>query len=339
MKKLKTIFIMSSILGSLLLTTTPALADDSTISFIDQLKPGLLQETSTSNQFEVTKTTSSVEFDPKNSGDQKAADLPMVSISTDSTAISNLQGLVIVRDAAAETASVFQPTATGGRIMTVIKTSDSAHCSKFAFDVPQGTTLETAAEGYYLENGSDVILHLSDAWAVDSNGKEIPSKYSWDSGTLTQCVAKDVARIQYPILADPGWDYTYQYALTKTAATNKIYLKSCFNCYFPVTGAPQGFPVPQQLLPLSTSFFGSNFNMECRFDAEFNGTNYYGFSFLATANHVDGIGSWILFEMKTVSGAKKLIVSAHVMNDLLKVGPYSLGAQGKWQDFANNLNK
>jgi hypothetical protein len=79
--------------------------------------------------------------------------------------------------------------------------------------------------------------------------------------------------------------------------------------------------------------------MECRFNSEFNGTNSFGFSFLATANHVDGIGSWILFDLKPVSGVNKLMVSAHVMNDALQISPYTSGAKSKWQEFASNLNK
>lgn len=339
MKKIKVITFVVSFTAALALQAGPAYAEDASISLISELTPGLLEETNASNQFQVTRDEDSISIDSSKSTNQLLADLPSVSISADSQSIVYQQGLIIVSDGEAQTSSVIQPTSTGGRILTVINSTESSHCSRFTFDVPQGTTLELASEGFYLEHGSDVLLHISDAWALDAAGNSVATEYNWKSGTLTQCVNNNSSETQYPILADPGWDYTYQYNLNKTAATNKIHLKSCFNCYFPVDGAPQGFPVPNQLLPLSSTFVFLHFNMECRFNAEFNGTNSFGFSFLATAKHVDGIGSWILFDLKTVSGVKKLVVSAHVMNDSLKFGPYQSGAQAKWQDFANNLNQ
>ncbi len=339
MKKIKVITLTVSLIAAFAIQAQPANAEDSSISLIKELKPELLQETSSASQFQVTKNRESILVDSSTSPNKLLAELPSVEISADTTSISHQQGLVLVQDSNSETSSVIQPTATGGRILTVIKSAESSHCSSFQFDVPDGTTMEQGGEGFYLEHGADVLLHISDPWAVDSAGTNVPTAYSWEAGTLTQCISETATNLQYPVLADPGWDYTYQYTVNKTAATNKIHLKSCFNCYFPVTGAPQGFPVPNQLLPLTTTFLVFPYNMVCRFDSEFNGTDSFGFSFLATANHTDGLGSWILFELRTVSGVKKLVVSAHVVNDLNNNFAYLNGAQSKWQDFATNLNK
>ncbi|PDQ34236.1 MAG: hypothetical protein B5766_12395 [Candidatus Lumbricidophila eiseniae] len=83
-------------------------------------------------------------------------------------------------------------------------------------------------------------------------------------------------------------------------------------------------------------------NFECRFAREFtSGTEYFGFQFNATKNHIDGLGSNIIFEFRTISGRRNLVVSAYIVNSSWPVnsGYYRLGAALNWQNFANNLNR
>jgi hypothetical protein len=329
---------MLGIISGVVLQGGPAYAQDPYIQLIQDLKPDILLETAASADTQVVVDAGKVIIDSSASSDQSLANLPAISLETTSSAPSITRGLSVTSDGNTDTASIFQPTNSGGRVLTVIKTNESGHCTDFEFDVPTGTVLEPAIDGYYLVNGEEVILHLNSPWAIDSKGKNLVSSYTWDSGVLTQCVTESTANISYPILADPGWDYTYNFNLNKIAETNKVHLHSCFNCYFPVTGAPQIFPAPTERLPLWAIIGSVAMNMECRFNAEFNGTSYYGFSFLATDNHVDGLGSWILFEFKTISGVKKLVVSAHVVNDWMNNFAYRSGAQSMWQQFATNLN-
>ena len=81
-------------------------------------------------------------------------------------------------------------------------------------------------------------------------------------------------------------------------------------------------------------------NFECRFRLEITSTNYFAFQFDATKNHIDGLGSNIVFEFKLVGGARKLIVSSYVVNDAwwLNNDAYRAGAAVNWALFAHTLN-
>ena len=235
-----------------------------------------------------------------------------------------------------DVAAYVQPMASGVRVLTAIGSPDAPTSYSYTFDVPADTVLSENGAGYYLESGSETIGALQPAWAADSEGNSIPTEYSWADGILTQTVDLSSPDIAYPVLADPAWSYAFSYTTTKTPGNNWTLLKSCFNCYFPVTGAPRAFPSAGTLLPLTVG----PANFECKFARQFTAANYYGFQFDATKNHVDGLGSNIIFEFKIVGGVNKLVVSAYIVNDAywLKNPAYALGAQANWANFATKLN-
>lgn len=170
---------------------------------------------------------------------------------------------------------------------------------------------------------------------MDVNGVSVPTYYSWDAGMLTQHVDLSVPGINFPVVADPAWGYTVAYKLKKKPKANKDLLKKCFNCYFPVNGAPKKYPAIGQLLPLKV--WKGNF--ECIYRREFSSTGYFGFQFDATKNHIDGLGSNISFEFLKSGNDTYLFVSAYI----LRLGefsvPYMNEATKKWKTFATNLNK
>ena len=174
-------------------------------------------------------------------------------------------------------------------------------------------------------------------WAIDANGNEVPTSFTWQDGTLTQHVDLTSPDIAYPVVADPAWTYGYKFAVSKTAAQARALLRSCFNCYFPVSGAPRAYPSTGQLLPLKVG----PFNFECKFAG--NSTDslgrWIGFKFNARKNHIDGLGSRISFGFETVSGKEYLLVSAYIVNDSIwvKNAFYRSGAIQTWQKCANTI--
>ncbi len=82
-------------------------------------------------------------------------------------------------------------------------------------------------------------------------------------------------------------------------------------------------------------------NFECRFKSESSGTNYFGFQFDATKNHIDKAGSNIIFQFRTIGGKRYLTADAYIVNDAfwIKNAFYRSGAIQTWQDFAGNLNR
>src|SRR6218665_172358 len=75
-----------------------------------------------------------------------------------------------------------------------------------------------ARQAYYLEHGGDVLGTVFKPWAVDAAGNSVPTSYSWDNGALTQHVDLSVPGIEFPVVADPAWGYTYYYGLNKVVS-------------------------------------------------------------------------------------------------------------------------
>lgn len=351
MKRLTTIkLIGSGLLASALVAGVmqPAYAADQgeldhASSVIDQLAPGLLDETSVDTDVAVSEAEGAdgITIDTGsnvNLGPEAAESSPLsFSVNYATAEVTNSDGVREFQTTSDDATAYVQPLTSGVRVLTEIGSARAPDSYSYTFDVPKGTVLSDAQDGYYLESGDDLLGKIALPWAVDANGAQLHTTYSWNDGVLTQNVDLSSPAVAYPVLADPAWSYVYSYQVTKTAAANKKLLKSCFNCYFPVKGAPKAFPKPGQLLPLKIG----PANAECKFKSEFNAKNYFGYQFDATKNHVDKAGSNIIFEFRTVGGKKKLVVSAYIVNDAwwLKNAAYKKGALDNWDRFASNLNK
>ena len=233
--------------------------------------------------------------------------------------------------------AIVQATGFGARVITVIQSRESPQRYDYTFDVPKGTRFVPNIAGYSLEHGTDLMGTVREPWAFDSRGREVSTYFTWFDGVLTQHVDLSDPGIVFPVVADPAWTYGYKYPVTKTASANKALLKKCFNCYFPVAGAPKAFPRKGQLLPLKVA----GLHFECKFKSEFSGSSYFGFQFDATKNHVDKLGSNIIFQFRTIGGKRYLQINAYIVNDAfwIKNAIYRSGAQSTWKKFAANLNK
>lgn len=262
-----------------------------------------------------------------------------IDYATDFGAASD--GINVLESDADSVRAYVQPTPSGVRVLTAIASADAPESYSYTFDVPEGSRLiDSATGGYYLEAGSDVLGSLSAPWALDSAGNKLPTHYTWDSGVLTQHVDLDDADVVYPVLLDPYWGYTMTFNLGKSPSAAWSSLQSCFNCEFPLAGAPTSFPSSNQLLPFYLGWPGFSLNFECRRGPVYTtAPNFYAMQFNATANHIDGYGSNIVFEIKYVSGQSKLVVSTYIVNDFWAGnGVYVSGAAISWAIFASNLS-
>ena len=324
---------------------SPAYAADSSdllenaTDLVAEIAPEILPETADDHHLSVHEDANGAWVqvaDIDNGSGAEGASGVSFSIDYVSNGIDSHGDFDVIADDQAAFAAYVQPTTFGVRVITAIADRRAPTDYRYTFDVPGGTELVEGEFAFYLQSGGDVLGSLSKPWARDSQGRQVPTSYSWSGRTLTQHVDLSSPDIEYPVLADPAWGYTYQYSLTKTAAQNKALLKKCFNCYFPVAGAPRNFPRAGQLLPLRVL----DQNFECRFKREVTGADYFGFHFDATKNHIDGAGSSIVFEFRTVQGKRKLVVGAYIVRDTIfhRSDTYRVGAALTWQRFATNLN-
>lgn len=265
-----------------------------------------------------------------------------VSFSVDYTGavLSSDDGITVLQAKDGDVAAYVQPIASGVRVVTAIANATAPSSYDYTFNVPSNTKLVAGLDRFYLESGDTNYGSLQLPWAQDAAGQNIPTSYSWYGSTLTQHVDLSSTTIEFPVLADPAWGYTYTYSQKWSGTKNWRLLHDCFNCYFPVAGAPRAFPSYGADLPLRVG----PANFHCKMAQTFtdSSSGYYGWQFNAASGHVDGMGSNIVFEFKNLAGPGnfKLYVSAYIVNDdaWLKNPAYQEGARLNWSNFSKNLN-
>lgn len=319
----------------------PAQADqaDKVKQIIEKLAPGVLSQTNSADLLTVAKQAGGNQKQgirlSSISGDQKSR------ISMTVTFASNMEsagsGISVLSGDEGAISALSQATENGFRVLTTLTSSPKSNRFDFNFDLPTSVEVKTTPNGYLVTTGNQVLGSVAKPWAIDGDGQSLRTHFEWKDNVLTQVLDENLSTITYPVVMDPAWGYIQQYNMTHSPATNMSRLKTCFNCYFPVPGAPRDYPVVGQLLPLRILAIG---NFECRMGPTFKGTNYEAFEFFATKNHVDGYGSNITFEFMLVGGQSRLVVSGYVVNDFFVFGqgPYVAFAGATWQIFANNLN-
>ncbi|GAA4621036.1 hypothetical protein GCM10023196_007330 [Actinoallomurus vinaceus] len=110
-------------------------------------------------------------------------------------------------------------------------------------------------------------------------------------------------------------------------------LHRCFNCSFPIPGAPAGYPSFGQQLPLS-DFFGAVQAPVKAYPYDSSGYIIY----VAQPGHFDGAGSTVQFTFfNDGSGYTHLRVTAHAVNDTVLQWFSQGGAYARWQQFARVL--
>lgn len=229
-----------------------------------------------------------------------------------------------------DSVAFLQETQWGYRIISTIGSSDSPTAFSYDVDLPHDTRMDETADLIYMVGPSEEVLAtLEVPWARDANGLDVHTYFTWSEGVLTQHVELTGSET-FPVLADPAWSYSYSYNTGKTPVAVERILKSCFNCHFPVAGAPRNFPTFNQLLPLTVAFN----NYECTMGRLERTSTTFNFGFVATRNHFHGQGSTIKFSFRSDN---RLYVNARINNGWINNAVYRAAAAANWAVFANNL--
>ncbi len=221
-------------------------------------------------------------------------------------------------------AAYVQPLTNGVRLLTALSGPDAGTAFDYTFDLPDGTTRTELPDGDTLlaDAAHHYIGTLAAPWARDAAGRDLPTRYEWTGDTLTQHVDLD-AQTAYPVLLDPNWYYSYDFSAalplysarypkaTDLAASRLLH--SCFNCSFPIFGAPRGYPVDGQVLNLNASPFSLQ---AFAAPVKVQTANGGAMQFVALPGHFDGAGSLITFSWyNDPSGYLHLYVHAMVKVD------------------------
>ncbi|GAB3129033.1 hypothetical protein GCM10027056_30410 [Glaciibacter psychrotolerans] len=261
---------------------------------------------------------------------------------------------LVFANADSSLASYVKSTPSGGQAIYALGNATVGSGVELDLPIAPSAVLEPAGSqpGYFIELESGASIYLHPAVAKDARGHDLTTQFRLEGNRLVQDVVAPVGTV-YPILAAPTWWYTVDYGIgTRTPASARATMKSCFNCKFPVEGAPSAFPVAGQLLPLKVGPFAGYpwpLNFECKFRNEAwrpypadMGGPMWGFVFDGTSNHVDGYGSWISFDTfkKDNESTYTLRVYGEIVNNDPGGIPHNLyitGATLNWNAFAGKL--
>lgn len=272
--------------------------------------------------------------------------------------ISHDDGTIAFATSSSNVARYISETDTGARILTAYQKPQGSYESRTTFDLPAGVVPEQRPNGQWLlKRGTDVIGSLLAPWALDAAGRSLATTYRWDGATLVQDV--DVpADATFPVVADPAWSYTWT-AVVQVGSPKSVHddLHSCFNCTFPVEGAPKAFPKPGQKLPLIVRP-AVGFPISAPFTCIFGQEQYIGtgnplypagdfaFYFNAAKGHIDGEGSLISFDFdgtpsdvpRDAGETMRFYVNGNIMNSTpggIPRSAYLTGAKSTWALFLN----
>jgi hypothetical protein len=255
-------------------------------------------------------------------------------------------GVTVFADDQGQAATFVQPLDDGVRYLTSIASADAGE--SFAYEVIGGEAayLQELPDGEHilLSAQNEYVPTLKEPWAIDSSGKDLATSYLYEGNTLTQVVVYE-ASTAFPVLAEPTWYYQIDHrsynlitGKGKTSAYRVIpELNRCFNCSFPVLGAPSYFPGVGSRINLNASPF-SLVNIAAPVQVSGKGSLY--FSFLALSGLFDGMGSTVNFRSyNDASGWLHINVDAKVIvgrgaaaNSVNR----SMASQ-KWLDFLGRL--
>lgn len=243
-----------------------------------------------------------------------------------------------------DVATYVQPAFNGTRLLTAISDRESLNNPSFALDIPQGTTMVETPAAYTLvaPDGTEFGA-FEHPWVRDSEGHEIATHLELSGTTITQVIDRPHADIAFPLLADTHWEYAYTYDIgTITASKARSKMHTCFNCFFPVHGAPKAFPTSGERLPLTINILGWDiYPMTCKFmfESYIPEAQLFHFSFVAIEDHIDGAGSSIDFEVVKIDGERQLRVYTWILNSFTPAfkTAYRAGAYEMWAKFADNL--
>lgn len=298
------------------------------------------------NKFEVLMESSESE---KPEGEAQEVMLSIEVPGLEGAATSLDEQLVGSVDPGDDSETVVQPHAQGLRIMEIIHepTAPRDYLTNFS----SGREIDPV----FLEDGTiflhdidgEYLGHLDPPWALDSDGRPVPTSYSWKDGTLIQHVEHQSGDYKYPIVSDPTWTYSFNgspsiagYGVTWRMADSE--LRRCFNCSFPISGAPVWYPRTGEIIRLNASPM-SLINVAA--PVKVNGASPGFFSFIAQRGHFDDEGSRIgfVFYQTCSKGVPtlRLSVTATILRDRgsFANSANSAIARGQWQNFLDRTYK
>lgn len=339
--------IISAITLLFLLSTTFEVASadptgGTNVDLVQSLVPSVYDETRDTSEVKISENAANNSVEVQDEGLGRENSDVRIAIPDSYVLSRDPNGMEQVGSLSGQETKVIQPLAEGFRVLSFIKQESDAHDFTYKIEAPEGAQAEVVADTVRVSLGDEILGSIKKPWAVDASGRQLNTYFILNGMSLTQHVDITPSTI-FPVVADPNWGYLMTFTLREDYWVSWNKLHACFNCYFPVVGAPRSWPAFGQLLPLKVIQAGQVVNMECKMNYTWHYSNLYRWQFLATKNHVDGLGSNIIFDLRVNSvGRNQLVIDAYIVNDwglpIVGNAVYQQLAWENWAHFANNLN-
>ncbi|MCJ1706463.1 hypothetical protein [Microbacterium sp. VKM Ac-2923] len=140
--------------------------------------------------------------------------------SDDAAAPSKRVGAAAVEHERGDGSSIVPAVRSNGVLQVMSVMDDAASPTAFTYEVAagDGSSLVALPDGgvIVLDSDGQEAAMVAPPWALDAEGRSIPTRYEIDGERLTQVVdTAAAADVAYPVVADPGISVTYtQYRIT-----------------------------------------------------------------------------------------------------------------------------
>lgn len=111
------------------------------------------------------------------------------------------------------------------QINTVIADSNAPTRYAYAIDPGDGGSLTPFGDLIVVGSATGEVIAVVEApWALDANGRSVPTHYELSGTTLTQVIDLNDPSISYPVVADPKfvWDYMLPTVKTTRSETRQL---------------------------------------------------------------------------------------------------------------------
>jgi hypothetical protein len=248
---------------------------------------------------------------------------------------------------------------------------DKAAVGMFS-DTPQGQAALAAAGQTRVQEATGVVTDAANRFGVNAQGVraaqgELPGGFQKLDGTIQAAGFGSLPEAPRFPLPETPWEYNIDitsdvetggfgypgvHNAGQISSIDDVWneLHRCFNCNFPIGGAPQGFPKVGDELPLEMRIAGQKLaNLPVKVTQIERTANDIDIEFATLPGHVDGDGSTIHFHFSEQGGQLHLGIRGYitdgpgsedipVLSPALRTG-YTEIAHGTWQPYMDRLTR
>ncbi|PDQ34784.1 MAG: hypothetical protein B5766_09340 [Candidatus Lumbricidophila eiseniae] len=134
-------------------------------------------------------------------GDVISVELPFADKAADAVVVAD--GVVAFDNRNASTTAAIAKGEGSLQVVTIIDSASAPTRYVYEFNLPEGAEVIAAGTTLLFIDDGKLFGGLAPAWAKDSAGRDVPTRYEVTGATITQVVEHVGGEVTYPVVADP----------------------------------------------------------------------------------------------------------------------------------------